>query len=486
MIQFPANTLGRPPDESARRVATRLLEAAGAALERVSDPGDEEALHDFRVNLRRLSSTLMAYRPWLQARAADRAVARIRELAGRTNRARDYEVQIEWLAERRGALRPSQRDALARLLRELEADKARAYAGVLEGIPEGFSELRASLLPKLEAYRAWIRVDEESDAPTFAQVSGELVAEHAQRLQRALAPVRSPGDRARAHEARVQAKRLRYLIEPLARHVEGGKQALRQLKDLQDLLGEFNDLSLLEGSLASSLERAEIERAHGLFDAARSGDAALLRRVRRRTGESGLLALVGLVEERRRELFADLAAKWLGAHGAPQWVGLEAVGQRLGSRKRASVEIERKYLLRALPEAARAGDAIEIEQGWLPGGQVRERLRRVRSAEGERFLRTLKLGSGLKRSEFEEPMESELFERLWPLTAGGRVRKRRYRVREGAHLWEIDVFLDRSLVLAEVELSSEDEEVALPEWLVGYVEREVTGDPDYSNVNLAR
>jgi CYTH domain-containing protein len=40
-------------------------------------------------------------------------------------------------------------------------------------------------------------------------------------------------------------------------------------------------------------------------------------------------------------------------------------------------------------------------------------------------------------------------------------------------------------VLAEVELSREDEEVPLPEWLVGYVEREVTGDPDYSNVNLA-
>ena len=485
MIRFTKDTLGRPPDESARRIAVRLLEATGAALERVNDPDDGEALHDFRVNLRRLSSTLMAYRPWLQARAADRAVARIRELARRTNRARDYEVQIAWLEERRFALRPEQRYALGRLLRQLKTDRARAYASLLEGIPEGFAELRAALVPKLESYRAWIRLDDEAAATPFSRVSGELIAGQARRLQRKLGLVRAPRDQARAHQARIQAKRLRYLIEPLAPHVEGGKAVLRQLKGLQDLLGEFNDLSLLERTVASGLERAGIDRAHGLVEAARSGDAVLERRMRRRTSESGLLALVRLVEERKRGLFADLAAKWLADQGAPQWAELEALAQRLASQAHASVEIERKYLLRALPEAACAGEVLEIEQGWLPGGQVRDRLRRVRGPEGERFLRTIKLGSGLKRSEFEEPIAPELFARLWPLTEGRRVRKRRYRVREGDHVWEIDAFLDRDLVLAEVELSREDEEVPLPEWLVGYIEREVTGDPDYSNVNLA-
>jgi CYTH domain-containing protein len=59
-------------------------------------------------------------------------------------------------------------------------------------------------------------------------------------------------------------------------------------------------------------------------------------------------------------------------------------------------------------------------------------------------------------------------------------------VREGGHVWEVDAFLDRDLVLAEVELESEDEEAPLPDWLAPWVEREVTGEAEYSNVNLAR
>jgi CYTH domain-containing protein len=79
-----------------------------------------------------------------------------------------------------------------------------------------------------------------------------------------------------------------------------------------------------------------------------------------------------------------------------------------------------------------------------------------------------------------------LFESMWPLTAAARVEKVRHAVPDGALTWEIDVFLDRHLLLAEVELPSEDAEVQLPEWLAPCVEREVTGDPAYVNANLAR
>jgi CYTH domain-containing protein len=53
-------------------------------------------------------------------------------------------------------------------------------------------------------------------------------------------------------------------------------------------------------------------------------------------------------------------------------------------------------------------------------------------------------------------------------------------------MWEIDEFLDRSLALAEVELPATDTEVVVPGWLADVLEREVTGDPDYINVNLAQ
>ena len=57
---------------------------------------------------------------------------------------------------------------------------------------------------------------------------------------------------------------------------------------------------------------------------------------------------------------------------------------------------------------------------------------------------------------------------------------------EGALTWEIDQFLDRDLVLAEVELLDRATAVELPTWLKSYVVREVTEDPAFVNLQLAR
>lgn len=149
-------------------------------------------------------------------------------------------------------------------------------------------------------------------------------------------------------------------------------------------------------------------------------------------------------------------------------------------------EIERKYLLRALPEVARGSPAVEIEQGWLPGDGPRVRLRREVSRAGTRFLRTLKSGRGIRRREVEAEIEAEEFARLWPGTEGCRVRKRRYRVAAGPLTWEIDEFRDRELVLAEVELPREDHPVPLPDWLRAVLVREVTDEEGYVNLVLAR
>jgi CYTH domain-containing protein len=64
--------------------------------------------------------------------------------------------------------------------------------------------------------------------------------------------------------------------------------------------------------------------------------------------------------------------------------------------------------------------------------------------------------------------------------------KRRYLVPAGDLTWEIDEFLDRDLVLAEVELPSAEARVNPPEWLEPYVVRDVTGESEYSNMRLAR
>jgi CYTH domain-containing protein len=151
-------------------------------------------------------------------------------------------------------------------------------------------------------------------------------------------------------------------------------------------------------------------------------------------------------------------------------------------------EIERKYLLARAPllPPGLEVEELEIEQGWLPGERLRERLRRVHGPRGERFERALKVGLGLERIEVEEPLDAADFARLWPATAGCRVHKRRTRVAAGAHRWEIDAFLDRPLWLAEVELADAAQRPDPPAWLSACIVREVTDEPGFTNLALAR
>jgi CYTH domain-containing protein len=150
-------------------------------------------------------------------------------------------------------------------------------------------------------------------------------------------------------------------------------------------------------------------------------------------------------------------------------------------------EIERKFLLRALPERVRAATSVEVDQGYLPGTRINERIRRMRSSEGARFYRTIKMGAGLDRFELEEETTEEFFTAVWPLTRGARIFKRRYFVPDADVVWEIDEFLDRSgLWLAEVELESADQQVVIPDWLKAVLEREVTEEKQYTNHALAR
>jgi CYTH domain-containing protein len=192
------------------------------------------------------------------------------------------------------------------------------------------------------------------------------------------------------------------------------------------------------------------------------------------------------VQQRTDELFETLERKWLADGGKTLAKAVKDLGRALDRASTAGVEVERKYLLRALPELPEGAREIEIEQGWLPGTTLRERLRRSVERDCRRYLRTVKFGKGLQRTEVEEETTPEVFEALWALTEGCRVKKRRYAVPDGDVVWEVDEFLDRDLVLAEVELRDPAEQVVLPSWLADHVVREVTGDGDYVNLNLAK
>ena len=111
-------------------------------------------------------------------------------------------------------------------------------------------------------------------------------------------------------------------------------------------------------------------------------------------------------------------------------------------------EIERKYLLTALPPRVRTAPAVHIDQGYLPGVRINERVRRSTRDGVVRYHRTIKSGVGIEKLEIEEEIDGRFFAAVWPLTLGHRVEKRRYEVPDGEFLWEIDEFLDRSGLLA--------------------------------------
>ena len=147
-----------------------------------------------------------------------------------------------------------------------------------------------------------------------------------------------------------------------------------------------------------------------------------------------------------------------------------------------SVEIERKFLVRSLPEGLDSYRSILIRQGYLAStsrGEVR--LRRL----GTDHYVTLKCGHGLARSEDEVELDQDQFNVLWPLTKGKRVEKIRYSIPWVAGIIELDVFQDalEGLYLAEIEFDSVStaERFAPPEWFG----REVTQDERYKNKNLA-
>lgn len=483
--------LTRPAVTGAAAVAIRLVDDLAPQRDRLADPADAEALHDFRVALRRLRSWLRAFRPWLDDHVPGRIRRRLSRIADASNVSRDAEVQLEWLHAQRDALGPDGQAALDWLAARLEARRRDADESLHIRVARDFDRTCDAL--RASGSGAAADVAAGPDVETVAAAAAENVRRHVESLRRHLAAVHSIADQEEAHEARIEGKRLRYLLEPFAEHVEGGGRLVSALKEFQDVAGELHDAHVLLGEIADVITEVAAERARRitsaiLHDAAGTGEI-----IEPRDLEHGFVALARRVRRRQVDCFAALSEQWLSG-GADALLGellvvgarLEALGAVPIGAAPAGVEIERKFLLRALLTETTGAPVVEIEQGYLPGTRLAERLRRTMDASGERWYRTVKLGAGLVRTEIEEETTREVFAAMWPLTEGRRVRKLRYRIADGALTWEIDEFLDRRLVLAEVELDRADSTAEPPAWLAPHVEREVTAEEEFSNRNLAR
>lgn len=146
------------------------------------------------------------------------------------------------------------------------------------------------------------------------------------------------------------------------------------------------------------------------------------------------------------------------------------------------VEIERKFLL-AGDGWRQLGEPVLLRQGYLCSDPVRTV--RVRIEGGAGVLTIKSKGSGVRRGEWEYPIPlPEAQELLDTLCERPLVEKYRRRIAHAGFTWEVDEFLGENagLVVAEIELPSEDAVFDKPDW----IGEEVSGDKRYYNSSLIR
>lgn len=147
------------------------------------------------------------------------------------------------------------------------------------------------------------------------------------------------------------------------------------------------------------------------------------------------------------------------------------------------VEIERKFLVVG-EFKDKAYACSHIEQGYISSGNGRTVRVRIREDKGFLTIKGPSDEAGLARFEWEKEIPVDEAIQLMNICMPGRIIKDRYLVHNGKHTIEVDEFFgeNQGLVMAEIELESEDEEYLRPDFLG----KEVTGDRKYYNSHLMR
>jgi len=143
-------------------------------------------------------------------------------------------------------------------------------------------------------------------------------------------------------------------------------------------------------------------------------------------------------------------------------------------------EIERKFLIKDDSWRSLA-TGTKYRQGYL--NSTKERVVRVRTIDDKGFLTIKGITTGATRVEYEyEIPDAEATAMLDDLCEKPLIEKNRYKIALGGFTWEVDEFFgeNQGLIVAEVELETEDQPFEKPVW----IGEEVTGDPKYFNSNL--
>ncbi len=144
------------------------------------------------------------------------------------------------------------------------------------------------------------------------------------------------------------------------------------------------------------------------------------------------------------------------------------------------IEIERKFLVTNSDWKSITNKETLIKQGYITSNLKRTVRVRVKEEKGFLTIKGKTVNTSRAEYEYEIPLSEAL--ELMNLCEGPLIEKTRYEVIQNGDLWEVDVFegANKGLIVAELELESEDQEVTLPDW----VGKEVSHEEKYFNSKL--
>jgi len=250
--------LRKPARAAARAVARLRLERAleraapfiAPATAQTADTIGNEEVHDFRVSLRRLRSWIRGVDPLLET-LLRRERAALRRFARRAGAARDAQVEWQWLtAPHEPFSAPAARAALW-LAEARRRDYAVAREALQQRAAERWPALAAALAAALAPGDDGAPADGAS-AGTLGAFLAPIISEHVLTAAAALDRIEHRDQVKVIHGARIEVKRLRYLVEAVENSTANTREAraLRHLRALQDALGELHDAHVIMQQLA--------------------------------------------------------------------------------------------------------------------------------------------------------------------------------------------------------------------------------------------
>ncbi len=218
---------------------------------------DIEFLHDFRVSLRRTRSLLTLLRGAFPMEQNKLFKRRIGEIARNTNKLRDFDVLLSYRHDYKSMVPPELRDGLKAFFKQVSARRRKEYRKTVNFL-------------KSKDYRKFCRDWKifltEADSMPESMISNEpagkhsdmLIIEHAQKVIELGRQINNNSPDKALHKLRIECKKLRYLMELFAPVYDDKLSTeITVLKNLQTILGNYNDLSIQIAELSAALETSK-------------------------------------------------------------------------------------------------------------------------------------------------------------------------------------------------------------------------------------